>query len=109
MKEIHVRISDDIYNYIKDYSCINKTTFSKSINCILNKIININYKDNQVANILQIVQHIKENSFVIKELLEQLYSDLDFENYTYKEKCKMLKQFYSKSFKYNTRLCCKDT
>lgn len=95
MKEIHVRISDDIYNYIKDSSYVNKTTFSKSINYILNKIININNKDNQVTNILQIVQHIKENSFVIKELLEQIYSDLDFENYTDKEKCKMLKQFYN--------------
>ena len=45
MKEIHVRISDDIYNYIKDYSYVNKTTFSKSINYILNKVININNKD----------------------------------------------------------------
>lgn len=95
MKEIHVRISDDIYNYIKDYSYINKTTFSKSINYILNKTINITNKDNQVTNILQIVQYIKENSFITKELLEQLYSDLDFENYTDKEKCKMLKQFYN--------------
>ena len=36
-----------------------------------------------------------ERPMITKELLEQLYSDLDFENYTDKEKCKMLKQFYN--------------
>lgn len=97
----HIYFSDEEVKRINDYSNKNKITFTKAT-C---RLIDIALDNIEVMERLDTLQknmeYLTSNTKFIFLLLQQLYSDLDFENITDPKKSKSVIEFMKKLKGYN--------
>ncbi len=95
MKEIHLRLEDELYSKVKDGSKLKKISFNEECNRLLALSL---IADNLLSKIEELILEVKQlnrNGYTTKRLVEQLYSDIGL-NITDPSKSKNLQEFYKR-------------
>lgn len=96
MSEKHIRFTLEDTLKVKDYASKNKLSFNEAVRR-LTSIALEQLKEEESINMLEKkIDKITYVNYDILSLLEQLYSDLDFENITNPKNSKPLKEFKKK-------------
>ena len=78
-KDLHLRISNDLYSKISDLSKLHKTTINDEIASLLELSFKINDNDKRITELSDNFINLKKDIFYIKQLLIQTYADLNLE------------------------------
>jgi len=104
MKRIkpHISISEELDNKIKSYQNDNKIKYySDAVSEIILKGFELTNYSKQLDNILVLLERLNSKNGYIKNLLEQLYSNLEIETTTNPKNNKSLQNFKNKYLKDN--------
>ena len=99
MKELHFKISDDVFARIEKYRSNNN--YNKTQAYISLFEFGLNKTDEKIIfnNIISSLDKLNSRNNYVRALLEQLYSDLEIENNTNPNKNTSLQEFKRKQFK----------
>ena len=78
-KDLHLRISNDLYSKISDLSKLHKTTINDEIASLLELSFKINDNDKRITELSDNFINLKKDISYIKQLLIQTYADLNLE------------------------------
>ena len=78
-KDLHLRISNDLYSKISDLSKLHKTTINDEIASLLELSFKINDNDKRITKLSDNFIDLKKDISYIKQLLIQTYADLNLE------------------------------
>lgn len=103
MKRTNITIQNDTDKLVREYASKNNIAFSKAIDRLIIMALEQEKNIDIVKNIKNEISINNRNSYIIIELIKQLYSDLEIDNITDPTKNKGLKLFFNnrKKDKYN--------
>lgn len=78
-KDIHLRMNHDLFSVIEEYAKSNKLSINETINRMIQKSILIDNLLGPTNEILSLLNKLSKDTYYIKQLLIQTYSDLDLE------------------------------
>lgn len=78
-KDIHLRMNYDLFNVLEEYAKSNKLSITETINRMIQKSILIDNLLGPTNEILSLLNKLSKDTYYIKQLLIQTYSDLDLE------------------------------
>ena len=78
-KDVHLRISNELYSKISDLSILHKTTINDEIASLLELSFKINDNDKRITELSDNFINLKKDISYIKQLLIQTYADLNLE------------------------------
>lgn len=94
-KDLHCRMPEEIYAQIKILAKNNKCTVNDQLNKIIQNGLVSDDLTYLIKDILRIINKIDKRIYFLKELQEQIYSDLTLPQTDYKNNDKINK-FYNK-------------
>lgn len=103
MKRTNITIQNDTDKLVREYASKNNIAFSKAIDRLIIMALEQEKNIDVINNIKNEISVNNKNSYIIIDLIKQLYSDLEIDNITDPNKNKGLKSFFNnrKKDKYN--------
>jgi len=99
MKYPHITMSDELDNQIRDYTDLRKIKYSVAVTELIEYGFKYLKDKNELYKNNMLLEKIFSKEIYIKNLLEQLYSDLEIDNHTNPNENKTLNQFRNKQYK----------
>ena len=99
MREVHFKISNELFSMIEEYRI--KNNYNKTQAYISLIELGLTKTDEKIIinNIISSLDKLNSRNNYVRALLEQLYSDLEIENNTNPNKNTSLQEFKRKQFK----------
>lgn len=95
MRDIHLRLEDELYSKVKDGSKLKKVSFNEECNRLLALSLIADNLLSKIEKLILEIEQLSKNVYINKRLLEQLYSDIGL-NITDPSKSKNLLEFYKR-------------
>lgn len=89
----HIYFTKEEYSRIKDYASSNSLPYSKAVCELCVSALNGNDVIDRINKLEKNIEYITKKQKITYSLLEQIYSDMDFDNITDPKKSKPIKEF----------------
>ena len=99
MKEVHFKISDELFSRIENYRANNNYNKTQAYISLFELGLTKTDEKKIFNNIISTLDKLNSRNNYVRALLEQLYSDLEIENNTNPNKNTSLQEFKRKQFK----------
>ena len=99
MKQVKLSLTEDQIMYVNQKVLLDKSNFSTATRNLLQERIDMGEKYKEMKQNIELLEKIFSLEIYLKELLQQMYSDMDLEGGTNQKQCKALKKINDKRYK----------
>lgn len=99
MKQVKVSFTDNQIAYVNKRALIDHSNFSSASRILLQERIDMGEKYDEMKKNIALLEKTFSLLVFVKEMIEQMYSDMDLEGGTNPKKCKALKKFNNNRYK----------
>ncbi len=99
MKQVKVSFTEDQITYVNHRALVDQSNFSSASRILLQERIEMGENYDEMRKNIELLERIFSLLIYLKDMIQQMYSDMDLEGGTNPKKNKALKKFNDKRYK----------